>query len=514
MIATPDVQYGRQADGTVQHYPRAYEGAYRASRAIVEATGDPEALRVHDAKWCSFFKKPIGQYRPLPAARAFHQSQAQHRVITGGNRSSKSYALAREVFWYATGLHPWRRVEIPNISWYSTVTHETVGKILWETFAPLLAEYKEGKDYHVSWRNRSRLIPAQLDLFVTDSEGKPGVSTVIFKSYEEGPRVFQGTARRLIAFDEQFEEGIWLESVSRIGTEAPLDMIMGFTPIYSQPWLEEKLQSPGPRMEVFCSPIDDNRIRRGGFFPDEEIDALIDDWPVEVQPTRRLGEWGSFLGAVYKTFSRSTHVVPVEREGEFFPAGHPTPDMQVVGGIDWGGANPFVFLWACKLPHLDNAWFFFDELYWTNTSGTRLLKDHAEAIKERTRKWRCGLSRVWADHDPTDAREMASCGVASRPAKKDVNMGIEAVQRAMKVHDYGHRKQPHFFVSARCENTIRELSAYRWSSSTKNRDPAETPVKKDDHSADVVRYVCFSEEHSAPTGKRISLGSENRRTVV
>lgn len=513
-LENPNGYFGRQEDGTVRHYPLAYEDIYAQSRAMIERGGDVAALAKHDADWGRFFERPIGQYRPLPVARMFHESQAQFRALRGGNRSSKSYALSREVFMYAAGLHPWRQVDVPNVTWYATVSHEMVGSVLWSHLKSLLIGYEEGRDYKVFWRNRGRSIPAQLDLYVFDANGQPQTSSIIFKSYEEGPRVFQGTARRLVAFDEQFDESIWLECVSRIGAEYPLDVAMALTPIYSQPWLEEKFQTEQSNWATFEMPIDDNRISRGGFIEDGAIDSLIEEWPEEIQPTRRLGQWGSFLGAVYKTFSRSVHVVGPEREAEFFPAGHPTPDMQVVGAIDWGGANPFVFLMGCKLPHMDNAWYIFAELYHSPTMGSRLLKDHAEAIQALCRKWKCGLTRVWADHDPTDARELAAHGVRSQPAKKDVNMGIECVQGLMKVHDYGHKKMPHLFVNLSCGNTIREISSYRWSTATKNRDPGDTPVKKDDHCADGIRYLCFSEEHAVPTGPRISLGASNRRSII
>jgi phage terminase large subunit-like protein len=514
-LENPPGPYGVQDDGSVIHYPFAYIDAYHKSRRRVSAIGDPEALAKHQQTWADFFETPIGSYRPLPVARRFHQSQAQFRAVTGGNRSSKSLSLSREVFWYATGLHPWRRIEVPNTIWYATVTHDLVGSILWEHMKGLLENYEEGEEYKVIWRNRAKQIPAQLDIKCFDKDGRPATSRVIFKSYEEGPRVFQGTSRRLIAFDEQFDESIWLECVSRIGAECPLDMVMGFTPIYSQAWLEEKLQTVQENWDVFAMPIDDNRISQGGFIKDEAIDALIEEWPPEVQPTRRRGRWGSFLGAVYKSFNREIHVVRPENEKKMFPEGRITSEMHVVGGIDWGGANPFVFLLAVKLPHLDGAWYFFDEYYWPNTRGMRLIKEHAEEIQARIAKWKCGATTIWADHDPTVVNEMRAAGVRTRPARKDKDRGIEAVQTAMKPHDYigNGDKQPHFFVSSRCENTIRELATYKWSEATKKNDAKNEPVKKDDHTCDVCRYIIFSESHASLQTKRMNLGASNRRVI-
>jgi len=49
-------------------------------------------------------------YRPLPAADAFHRSQAKHRFLFGGNRSGKSQAcIGFDLCSFALGLHPHRK---------------------------------------------------------------------------------------------------------------------------------------------------------------------------------------------------------------------------------------------------------------------------------------------------------------------------------------------------------------------------------------------------------------------
>lgn len=438
--------------------------------------------------------RPLYAYRPLPMARRFHHSQKKIRFCLGGNRSSKSQSAAQEVMWFATGTHPWRQIETPNEGWYCTLTWELCGSILWKKLKKLLT----GFTYRVAWHNKSRGIP---EIVAIDIPGKSEPSRVIFKPYEQGDEAFQGTAQRWIANDEQFPQTVFTEQISRIGAEYPLDFWSPMTPIRPQPWLEEKLNGGDlpAGWDVFEFPLDDNRISSGGFIADQTIDAMISEWPVEAIPTRRYGKWGSFVGVVYQTLDRRIHVVNEERErAEFFPRdGHVPSNATVIGSIDWGGANPFVFLWVAQLPHLGDDWYAFDEYYWDpKRNGQRRLEEHADEIKARTLRWRTSLERSWADHDPTDVNEFANYGVPSSPADKDKSLGIETVRALLKVRaDTG---RPRLHIASRCRNLIKELASYRYPDGTKNNDPRNEPVKKDDHTCDALRYILHSEKAYSP----------------
>ena len=448
-------------------------------------------------------QNPAQNYRPLPQALQFHTSTKRYRWALGGNRSSKSHSLAQEVYWFATGTHPFKDVIVPNTGWYCTITWELVGAILWDKMESLLSD----TPHEVLWRNRRAGIPGRISIPV---EG--GESHIIFKAYEQGRQIFQGTERRYIANDEQFSQDIYTEQISRIGPGQPLDFMAAMTPIIPQPWLEERLTTNIPtNWGVFEYPLDDNRISLGGFLPDEEIDQLINEWPEEIQPTRRLGKWASYLGAVYKTFSRGIHVVPERDEHKFFPDGVVPVTLRSIGGIDWGGNNPFVFLWAVQLPHLDDEWYVYDEYYWEYRSkGVRLISQHAEEIKRRTKdRWKSALGRVWADHDAQDVMEMNACGIASTPAIKDVLAGIETIQKLLKVSPFTDR--PTLHIAERCAKTITQMATLMWSEGSDTHDPVDAPVKHDDHCPDVVRYIMHSEDFGMMRNSLVELDSTYRR---
>ena len=471
----------------------------------------PEQLQSVADRYQEVLQRPSMGYRPLPAALKFHKSNKPYRWNLGGNRSSKSFSLAVETFWYASGTHPFKRIATPNVGWYATQTWDMVGQILWEqALGVLLKPYLDNGEATVQWHNRGRNIPALVSLRVPG-----GYSQIIFKAYEQGPGSFQGTARRYIHNDEQFSQAIFLEEISRIGKDITLDFCASMTPIIPQPWLEERLTVSLPDdYGVFEYPLDDNRISRGGFLADSEIDRIIDEWPEEVQPTRRFGKWGSFVGAVYKSFSRSVHVVQPQDEKAFFPTGLVPNTVQSVNAIDFGAQDPFVHLWACRIPHMDNAWYVYDEYYWdAKAKGVdRLLKDHYREIKARSEHWHSNTIRTWADHDRQERNELAALGLPTMPARKEpISGGIEAVQAELKHSEGQNPKKPHLYFAARCKNCIREHSGYRYPEGTDRKNAGDLPLDKDNHTCDPTRYIVFSEKTGPSQNAILQAGPSHRR---
>lgn len=509
-------------DGYVhQHYPLAlrdlFAGRLAAAREVGSAAYTSALNRIN-----TMLKHPLYNYRPLPQATAFHKSRSTYRWIIGGNRSSKSHALAHEVYWLATGTHPYReeQLRLPCIGWYAAPTWDLVGQILMVKMDRLLSHLRMGRDYQVLWHNKAKRVPDTIAIRVRDSvTGQEAWSKIVFKAYEQGGASFYGTERAFVGCDEQFPHDVYYEMITRIGAEVDMLFMAAFTPLLPQAWLEEKLNGaadPPPGWDVFNFPLDDNRISRGGFIKDAAIDQMIDEWPEEMQETRRMGRWGAFVGLVYKTWSRDIHVINEQRErDEKFLEWRPNvghccvpPTWPTTGAVDFGAVNPFCHLWACPVPHMDNAWYIYDEYYWHGaTQGTRLISEHANEILARDAYWHATVRQRFSDHDVQDRAELHANGVPTQPARKDVRAGIECVQKWLKVHG-GNR--PRLFVAARCKNVIREFATYRWPDSTGPRDPKDVPIAKDDHAMDAIRYLLYSSEHALPAGHVTSNGAFKR----
>lgn len=249
------------------------------------------------------------------------------------------------------------------------------------------------------------------------------------------------------------------------------------TPLIPQEWMEARARNPGPQDAVFHADLNDNRVSRGGYVRDAEIDALIAEWPEEVQATRIRGEFAAFLGAVYKSFRRDLHVRHLDVP----------PDWQWYRGIDFGFNNPFVCLWIAHGP--DRQWHVAAEHYQPRES----LAWHARQIRrlDGQVQRRHRYVATWADHDAQDVYELRQLGLETLPANKDVRLGIEVVQAALKVQADG---RPRLTVEPACRHLIRELINYRWREGTETADPRDEPEKKDDHTLDALRYVLYSVE--------------------
>lgn len=385
----------------------------------------------------------------------------------GGNRSGKSESnIGYDLCAFATGAHPWRKTPEKAVIWAVADSWPLVGKLLWkEKIQNYLPELQIKR---VLWHNKSEEIPQEIQLF--------NGNRIECKAGEQGRTAFEGRDVDAIYQDEQIKsdsEGINTEMCFRL-----LDRNGFFagsmTPLQPQPWLEERVLNPPETDEVFYANLNDNRKSRGGYIDDKEIDLMIAQWPAEVQETRIKGHFAAFMGAIYKTFSREKHVCEPFKIPD---------DWTRYRAIDWGFNNPFVCLWLAR--DKDNRWYIYNEHY----EAQRTLAYHAGKVKAFSgdHYYRC----TWADHDAQDRYEFKRLGIPTSPAKKDVRLGIEAVQSTLKVQANG---RPRFQIFNTCPNTIREMGSYRWAEGTENKDAKDEPCKINDHCADALRYAIYAVE--------------------
>ncbi|MHC4748213.1 MAG: terminase large subunit domain-containing protein, partial [Planctomycetota bacterium] len=240
-------------------------------------------------------------YKPLPAPALFHRSQAKFRRMFGGNRSGKSESnIGYDLCAFALGVHPFRWT-LPNATiWAVADSWPLVGKLLWQE---KIKDYMpKSQIYDIIWHNKREEIPREIQL-------RNG-NRIEFKAGEQGRKAFEGRPIDAIYQDEQIKsdsEGINTEMEARL-MDKPGFFSGSMTPIQPQPWLEDRVINLPEDDEVFYANLNDNRISRGGYILDKEIDRMISRWPVEVQETRIKGHFAAFLGAVYKTFNRRVHV--------------------------------------------------------------------------------------------------------------------------------------------------------------------------------------------------------------
>jgi len=223
------------------------------------------------------------------------------------------------------------------------------------------------------------------------------------------------------------------------------------------------LKSGRLRIKAWHFELEDNT-----FLEPEYVENLKATMPKGMWYDRKIkGLWVAAEGAVYENWNRDIHVVD--------PFAIPD-SWERIRGVDFGFQNPFVCLWGAL--DEDGRLYIIDEHYKSQT----LIAGHADAIKRRKApaKW------TTADHDAQGRAELNNLGIWTRAAQKEVELGIQKVAERLVVQKHG---KPRLMVFRTCENTIREMEAYRWQPNIDGKPQKEEPLKVDDHCPDTVRYM-------------------------
>jgi hypothetical protein len=141
----------------------------------------------------------------------------------------------------------------------------------------------------------------------------------------------------------------------------------------------------------------------------------------------------------------------------------------------------------------------------------------------RSRLPKLGFPLV-SDHDAQARAECEAAGLATSKAQKDIDMGLEAVERSLvrKCQDgapslvflENNQKDR---ILGRCDanKLIWEMEGYHYPQAKDGRpDPVDRPVKKDDHACDALRYLVVSWERQLggiPRPPRATLSHKSSR---
>ena len=232
---------------------------------------------------------------------------------------------------------------------------------------------------------------------------------------------------------------------------------------------DDRLSNGNLRIKSWHFELDDNI-----FLTSEYIENLKKSTPLGMWYDRRIkGLWVAAEGLVYEGWNPNVHVVE--------PFDIPD-DWQRVRGIDWGFVNPFVMLWGA-VDH-DGRLYIYHEYYVTRT----LIKYLARYINSVQGKY----SWTVADHDAQDNAEIKQYGIVTKPAQKDVLIGIQKVAERLVVQPDG---KPRLMIFRNCPNTRREMGKYCWAERKEGRPVKEEPMKIDDHSTDNIRYMTMELDH-------------------
>ena len=403
---------------------------------------------------------------------AFHKCKKRNRWVFGGNRSGKTECGAVECIWIARGVHPYRKNRRDAFGWAVSLSTQVQRDV---------AQAKILKYLPKSWIADITMISGRKDapasgvidqIKIKNVFG--GISTLGFKSCDQGREKFQGASLDFVWFDEEPPRDVYDECLMRVmdrrgdifGTMTPLK---GRTFIFNEIYLNRR-HNP----EIWCEFMswEDNPHLSA-----KEIKLLDSALDKSALDARKYGKFSAEAGLVYPEFDEGVHVIPP------FPV---PPEWQDIISIDPGLNNPLSAHWYCR--DFDGNVYAVAEHF---ASG-KDVDFHAAAIKEISRRlgWKTdGKGRLRALIDSA-ANQRTLSGVKSvaelfcergiivdTNVDKDVFSGIARVKSCL----CRGNGEPDLYIFEGCTNMIEEFKTYCWAD-------GDAPLKRDDHCMDELRY--------------------------
>lgn len=132
----------------------------------------------------------------------------------------------------------------------------------------------------------------------------------------------------------------------------------------------------------------------------------------------------------------------------------------------------------------------------------RTINTHAPKIKAMIAGKR--IEAIIADHDAEDRATLHELGLSTIAAKKDISVGIQAVEERLKVQ--GDNKPRLYVVEDACIewdkelyreypgdlhpcSTEHEFPLYTWHDSKQGKAEKEVPIDLNNHGMDAMRYM-------------------------
>ena len=416
---------------------------------------------------------------------AFHRCKKRNRWVFGGNRSGKTECGAVEAIWMARGIHPYRRNRKDVFGWVVSLSQQVQRDVAQSKILHYLPKNWIADIVMLSGRKDSPASGIIDQIKLKNVFG--GISTIGFKSCDQGREKFQGASLDFVWFDEEPPRDIYEECLMRVmdrkgdifGTMTPLK---GRTFVYNEIYLNARRN---PEVWYEFMNWEDNP-----FLSASEVKLLEGALDQSSLDSRKYGRFSEGYGLVYPEFDESVHVVK--------PFSVPSEWQENVS-IDPGLRNPLSAHWYCV--DWDGNIYVVAEHY----EKGRDIDFHAAAIDEISRRlgWkRDGSGRISALIDSAAGqRTLASSksvselfyerGIAVNPnVDKDVFSGISRVKSYLARGN----GQPDIYIFDCCENMIAEFKSYSWGA-------GDRPIKAGDHAMDELRYFVMSRPHAPERAK-------------
>ncbi|MDR3292877.1 MAG: terminase family protein [Clostridiales bacterium] len=417
---------------------------------------------------------------------AFHREKKRIRFVFGGNRSGKTECGAVECVYLLRGIHPFRENRENVSGWVVSVSFEVQKEVAQKK---ILRYLKKEWIHDIVMSDGRKGAPEYgvVDTIVVKNVFG-GLSTLSFKSCEQGREKFQGASLDFVWFDEEPPRDIYEECRMRVFDRegdifCTMTPLKGLTFIYDEIYLNRRDNKEVWHIEMQW---EDNP-----YLNPDEVKQMSETFSEDVLDSRKFGRFSAASGLVYPEFDPSIHVIEpfcVPRE------------WQDILSIDPGLNNPL----SCHFYAVD-----YDGVIYVVAEHYEKGRDidyHAEKIFEiaeslgwkRDHKGRLSalIDSAANQHTLASSKSVAELFydkniLVNTNVNKELFSGIASVKSLLK------KRPPAVFIFKNCVNLIRELKGYWWGN-------GDAPIKRDDHALDEFRYFVMSKpapDLSAVRGK-------------
>lgn len=418
-------------------------------------------------------------YVPNKKQIAFHSAGlfCQERLITGGNRSGKTYCGLIELVMHITGIYPenWNGYKFnrPLNVWIAGKDSKLVGQSLQRALFGNQKQKLLGIIHPSLVKNKKRSTNGEMIRSFEVINYNGGFSEITFKTYEQGRTAFEAAKIDLILLDEEPPFDIYQECKMRTMKTSLTDDFRGMIIICSTPL---KGQS-----DFFNYFMDDRH-------PEDTTNSI---WYTHI-------EWddAEHLPTEEKKrllLSMSPHEIEARTKGVPWPGSglvYPVPESMLlydpfefpdywprVYGVDFGWNHPgFLFMAHDR----DNNCLYF---YAENSVPERTPEQHARALASFGIDWMPGV------YDP--AGKGSQQGDGKKPLSLYRQAGFNNLHKANNSKEEGILKVLQMMQAGQikiCTTLIKTRSELRKYA----RDEDGIPNKKDDHLMDCMRYIVMS----------------------
>lgn len=428
---------------------------------------------------------------------AFHKCKKRIRWVFGGNRCGKTECGAVECVYMARGIHPYRENRKDTSGWVVSLSQQVQRDVAQKKILYYLKKEWIAEIVMISGRKDSP--ESGVIDFIKVRNVFGGLSTIGFKSCDQGREKFQGSSLDYVWFDEEPPRDIFDECRMRL-IDRRGDMFATMTPLKGLTYVYDEIyMNRRGNKEIWYEFMEwaDNP-----FLDKEEIAFLESSMSEEELLSRKEGRFSGDKGLVYPEFDERVHVI------EPFTV---PPEWQDMISIDPGLHNPLSAHWYA-VDGDDNVYVVAEHY-----AAGKDIDFHADRIKEicGVLNWHVGFNgkiEALIDSAATQRTLASQKSVAELFYERGINVNPK-VNKDMfsgiaRVKSYLSRKNsfPDIYIFSCCVNMIREIKGYFWSD-------GDLPIKRDDHAMDELRYYLMSKprgEAERPKKSAVTLDKEKR----